>query len=598
MEIQQNGFIAYLNSLHNLGASGANALAESQALSPYFGDLYEPFPLVDLLIKILSNDKQRVVVLTGHAGDGKSTVALDVLKKLRGLPANEPLNDPLSAREEIKGPNGPVSIVKDMSELSAERRQQWLIQAFDEPGSWLIVSNTGPLLNSLSDYAKDAGLSQDVESMILKQLEQSFESDSLDRHTLEDFGKELLILNLTRLDNVALGAKILTKLVGHKAWEQCNGCRAERSCPLQLNRKSVLDEGHVVEERVRWIYQRLSVYEQRLTLRQIVAHLAFSLTGGMSCAEAQQQVTASMENSQRQGFSGLERILFSEGFFGYREGKPLPEAEGLHAVTLVRRIDFGAPIGVNFERSLSSETGIGWASLPVWLEGLANHWRQLADESAGVRWRFALRRMTYLFGNVAQDKDKSAAVFLDAFLQSPSLREFDHWQKAEKLTLSPPDANHLRTSCLRVLLEVYSGFSANQFSRHDTLYLTLHRSDLTVVQPTQLVLETLPLRDFDLDFDSDRRVPVLNFDRGQARLDLTLPLLDYIRRRDAGELGNALSPIHQAQLDLFRAKLLKVTEHRRRRKDNIELLRAGIDGDIHPHRFFLDKDQNILEQYE
>ena len=596
MEIQQNGFIAYLNSLHNLGASGANALAESQALSPYFGDLYEPFPLIDRLVEVLTDNGQRVVVLTGHAGDGKSTVALDVLKKLRDLPASAPLKDPLGVREDIKGPNGPITIVKDMSELSAERRQQWLGQAFSESGSWLIVSNTGPLLNSLAGYAKEAGFGQDIESVILKQLDQSLGDGPLDRHRLEGFGKELVIINLTRLDNVALGAKILTKLVEHEAWKQCDGCSAEQACPLQLNRKAVLDAGSIVEERVRWIYQRLSAYEQRLTLRQIVAQLAFGLTGGMSCAEAQQQVTASTAEGQEQGITGLERILFSEGFFGYRAGKPWPQAEGLHAVTLVRRATFGAPIGVNFERRLPSEAGIGWAVLPAWLDGLGSHWRQRAAESAGVRWRFALRRMAYLFGNVAQDKDKPAAVFLDAFLHSPSLREFDHWQKAEKLTLSRPDANRLRTSCLRVLLEVFSGFSASQFSRHDTLYLTLRRSDLAVVQPTQLVIETLPFRDFDLDFDSDRRVPVLSFDRGRARLDLTLPLLDYIRRRDAGELGNALSPIHQAQLDWFRAELLKVTEDRRRRKDEIELLRAGIDGEVHLHRFLLDQDQNILEQ--
>lgn len=596
MEIQQNGFIAYLNSLHNLGASGANALAESQALSSYFGDLYEPFPLIDRLVEVLTDNAQRVVVLTGHAGDGKSTVALDVLKKLRDLPASAPLNDPLTEREDIKGPNGPITIVKDMSELSAERRQQWLVQAFSESGSWLIVSNTGPLLNSLAVYAKEAGFGKDIESVILKQLDQSLGDGPLDRHRLEGFGKELVIINLTRLDNVALGAKILTKLVQHEAWKQCDGCDAEQACPLQLNRKAVLDSGPIVEERVRWIYQRLSAYEQRLTLRQIVAQLAFGLTGGMSCAEARQQVTASTEEGQEQGITGLESILFSEGFFGYRAGKPWTQAEGLHAVTLVRRATFGAPIGVNFERRLASEAGVGWAVLPAWLDRLGSHWRQRAAESAGVRWRFALRRMAYLFGNVAQDKGKPAAVFLDAFLHSPGLREFDHWQKAEKLTLSRPDADRLRRSCLRVLLEVFSGFSASQFSGHDTLYLTLRRSDFAVVQSTQLVIETLPFSDFGLDFDSDRRVPVLSFFRGQARLDLTLPLLDYIRRRDAGELGNALSPIHQAQLDWFRAKLLKVTEDRRRRKDEIELLRAGIDGEVHLHRFLLDQDKNILVQ--
>ncbi len=63
MEIMQNKFIAYLNSLHNLKASGAKAPAESQALGPYFGELYEPFPLVDRLVEALTDKVKRVVVL-------------------------------------------------------------------------------------------------------------------------------------------------------------------------------------------------------------------------------------------------------------------------------------------------------------------------------------------------------------------------------------------------------------------------------------------------------------------------------------------------------------------------------------------------------
>ena len=348
---------------------------------------------------------------------------------------------------------------------------------------------------------------------------------------------------------------------------------------------------------MRWIYQRLGAYEQRLTLRQIVAQLAIGLTGGMSCDEAFQQVAASTAEGQDRGSAGLEQILFSEGFFGYRGGKPWSQAEGLHAVALVRRATFGAPVGVDFERRLPADAGLGWADLPQSLESLANHWRHRAAESAGVRWRFALRRMAYLFGTVVPGKEKSAAVYLDAFVQSPSLRELDHWQTAGQLTLSHVEKSRLRTACLRVLLEVFSGFSSGQFqSNHDTLYLTLRRPDRAVVQPTQLVIETLKFRDFDVRFDSLRKLPVLSLDQRQAELALSLPLLDYIRRRDTGELGNALSPIHQAQLDWFRAELLRVTAKPRHSDDEIALLRAGIDGGVHLHLFILDQERGILEQ--
>jgi len=591
-----NSFISYLNSLHNLQANGANALAESQALSPYFGEIYESFPLIDKLIDVLKDGVEKVIILTGHAGDGKSTVALDVLKKLRSLPLASPLSQPLDEREDIGTSNSRVTIVKDMSELSTERRQQWLHQAFSDPGSWLIISNTGPLLHSIVDYAKITGTDQGVESKILECLDRPLSDDLQNKHSLNIFAKKLVILNLTRLDNVDLGAKILTKLVKHSAWRQCEGCSIELVCPLMLNRKALLEAGPVVEERVRWVYQRLNAYEKRLTLRQIVAQLALGLTGGMSCEEAQQQVVTSMLEEPDRGSVGLEHILFSESFFGYRSGKPWRQAQGLHAVALLRRATFGAPVAVDFERRLPVEAGIGWAMLSPALNWIGARWRQHATESAGVNWRFALRRMAYLFGKIAPGKENSAAIFLDTFLQSPSLRDFDKWQTAGKLTLTRPETNRLRTSCLRVLLEIFSGFSADQFRSKDSLYLTLRRPDRAVVQPTQLISESLPFKDFELHFDPIRRTPVLDFGNGQVELLLTMPLLDYIRRRDSGELGNELSPIHQAQLGWFLAELSRVNNGIRRNQDQIELLHVGIDGEVHFYRFFLDRESGKLEQ--
>ncbi len=592
--IKKNEFIAYLNSLHNLGASGANALAESQALSPYFGEIYEPFPLINNLIEILKNGVEKVVILTGHAGDGKSTVALDVFKNLHHISSKTPLDQSLREREDIDTQNGRITIVKDMSELSAERRQQWLHQAFSEQGSWLIISNTGPLLNGIVDYAESIGKGHGTESKILECLDHPLSDNLQNKQGLSIFPKKLVILNMTRLDNMALGAKILIRLVKHSAWGQCEGCSIEPACPLMLNRKALLEADLVVEERVRWIYQRLNAYEKRLTLRQIVAQLALGLTGGMSCEEAHNKVAA-IPNG---GSVGLESILFSESFFGYRNGKPWLQAEGLHAVALLRRVTFGAPVAVDFERKLSVEAGIGWAMLPPVLNGIDARWRQHAADSAGINWRFALRRMAYLFGKIAPAKKNAAATFLDTFLQSPSLRDLDQWKITGKLPLSHSEINSLRRSCLRVLLEIFSGFNANQFKSEDSLYLTLRRLDRAVVQPTQLIIKNLSFENFDLNFDQTRHTPILYFGNRQVELVLSLPLLDYIRCRDAGELGNELSPIHQAQLDSFRAELLRVTTTGiKHNQDQIKLLRAGIDGEIQSYQFFLDLESNKLEKF-
>lgn len=595
--MQGNDFIAYLNSLHNLDAGGANALAESQALNHYFSEIYEPFPLIDDVFQALTGDKDCVVVITGHAGDGKSTVSLDSIKKLRRLDPHQPLKQPLKEREiiEWKSDQGQklISIVKDMSELTADMRSQWIEQAFDsrEKGSWLIISNTGPLLDTLEKYTEHAG---NMETEILQCLDQPYACGDLDPHTLAQFTKPLIILNMARLDNVVLGARLLTRLINHSAWQQCVGCSAEFACPLQLNRRALQATGAIAETRVRWIYQRLTAYEQRLTVRQMIAHLALSLTGGMTCDQAKQQATESAEKS----IDGLENILFSESFFGYRQGKPWLAAQNLRAVALIRRLVFGGPVAVDFERQLSLSEGMSWAHLPEALTGVNQRWRSLSRESAGVRWRFAQRRMAYLFGQAVIGSEALANTFLDGFLQSPRLRDFDQWQQDQGFqTFNLGEQRRFCKTCLRVLLEVFSGFSAGQFQvNQDRLYLTLRRPDREIVQPTQLVIATLHFREFELRYDPVRRLPQLYFQPGKIALPLPMPLLDYIQRRHLGELGSELARIHLAQLEWFRAELLRVTLSANQASGEIILLRAGVDGQVYLHHYLLDEQKQRLER--
>jgi hypothetical protein len=590
-----NGFIAYLNSLHNLGAGGANALAETQALNRYFALLYEPFPIVGAVLSALRDGVNRVVVLTGHAGDGKSTVALDVFKHLRGLPPNDPLQQPLAERETTESPVGPVTIVKDMSELGAEIRLQWLADAFGKPGSWLIISNTGPLLDSLDKYAKQHDIADDIESDLLAKIDETYADGVLDAHILHGFPKTLVIFNLTRLDNVALGARVLGKMLNHPAWADCAGCPAEVACPLQLNRRALLSLGVVAEDRVRWVYQRLTHYEQRLTLRQMLAHLALALTGGMDCRQAQRHVEDSTAEGSEKGVYGLAEIMFSEGFFGYRNGKPWDKALGLRAVALARRLVAGGPVAVDYERQLLriGAEGVAWAGVPEPLAGLTRCWGAKATNAAGVRWRFALRRMLYVFC-LPNGQGTSANLFFDTFLRSPKLRDFDHWQSRQQLTLDYSGKNNLRKACLRVLLECYSGFSVGQFPDHDRLYLSLRRPDRAVAQPTQWVVASLPFDEFELGFDPVQRLPELTYRQGKAVLKLGLPLLDYIHARDAGELGGELAQIHWTQLEAFRAEMLSA-ETKVKAPEKITLLRAGIDGEVHLHRYILDPEHHTLE---
>ncbi len=597
MHPNKNDFITYLNSLHNLEASGANALAESQALNHYFTELYQPFPVVDDIFKALTSEKEVVVVISGHAGDGKSTIGLDILKHLRKIPLDQPLDKALTELEEVQWTTAqgsrPVFLVKDMSELTAQTRLDYIQQSFDSPGSWLIISNTGPLLNSLQDYAALAG---DIESAILERLDQVYTQGNLAPNTLDQFPKPLVIINMARINNTTIGAQLLTRMVHHSAWQHCTGCTAEAACPLLLNRRALLETGTTAEDRVRWIYQRLNAYEQRLTMRQMVAHLALSLTGGISCEHAQSLVMASTDqDTLANGSKALGKVVFSEGFFGYREGKPWPEAENLRAIALIRRSIFGGPIAVDFERQFTADQDMNWIRLPDRLSGLHERWRSHTRDRAGVLWRFAQRRLLYIFGTGTDHDQARINLFLDQFLQSPRLRDFDQWQRQGSFgAFDPIQQGKFCTICLRVLLEIFSGFSAGQFqAEHDRLYLTLRRPDQAVAQPTQLVIAALSFDDFELHYDSRTRQPMLRFQSDKIALPLSLPLLDYIQSRHAGELGNELARIHLAQLEWFRAELLQLTKNKN--PSHIRLLQSGVDGRVYLHRYSLDEKNQQLE---
>lgn len=592
----QNSYIGYLNSLHNLSADGSNALAESQALSPYFDELYVAFPLAKTVKDTLTSGEDKVIILTGHAGDGKSTVALDVFKHLHGYAPDQPLQHKLNEREVVRVGNREISIVKDMSELSAENRLKWLDDAFGKPGSWLVISNTGPLLNSLSDFVKNHGIADVawVENEVLKKLDTPYKETELTTHTLQlgDTTKPLVILNMTRLNNVDSGARVLEKMLLHSGWSECQGCDVEDSCPLRKNRQA-LRQNNVID-RVRWVYQRLTAYEQRLTLRQIVAHLAFSVTGGLSCTEAHDHAYDTQASSGNVD-EGLEGILFSESFFGYRRGEIAEKTGAFKAIELMRRLEFGSPFAVDFERKLIADDAISWVDLPPALAPVAKRWRSYARDPAGVRWRFALRRMAYLYGQSVERSDPAGFnLFIDNFLQAPKLREFDHWQRNGFLELSYSEQRAFKTNILNVLLEVYSGFSAGQFKdSNNCLYLTLRRLDKAVIQLTQMVIASFNTNDFSVGYDKDQQQPFLRY--RDAKLMLSLPLLDYIQTCSIGSLGNQLVPIHLAQLEWFRSKLLKVAEQENSNNDEFIVLSVGVDGTVKTSKFYIDRDKNRLE---
>ena len=203
-----------------------------------------------------------------------------------------------------------------MSEHTAAERLDKFKEALSAgTGSWLIVSNTGPLLNTLVDV--DAKVERKVLALLDRPISETLHDES---HLIDGFEKPIYVANLSKLDNVQTAVNVLRKIVDHPSWSGCTSCQSRSHCAITKNVECVRESHHLVQ-RVTWLYRLLTSYERRLTMRQMTAHLAYSITGGLECAKVDELV-------DQYGASELLRMsLFSELFFGYSDAKPSPKAQ-------------------------------------------------------------------------------------------------------------------------------------------------------------------------------------------------------------------------------------------------------------------------------
>ena len=145
-----NPFVGYLNSLQQLGAGNENALAESQACNPYFSYIHVAHPLTQTILTELDKNSGKHVILTGHAGDGKSTIAFEVYKYLSGIPSHQSLVSQVKPREDITGKA--ISIIKDLSERHKADDSVLLEELDKGDRRFLLVTNTGTLLDLFRDH--------------------------------------------------------------------------------------------------------------------------------------------------------------------------------------------------------------------------------------------------------------------------------------------------------------------------------------------------------------------------------------------------------------------------------------------------------------
>jgi hypothetical protein len=580
-----NPFVAYLNSMQRLSGGNSNALAEFQARNPYFAKIHVPHPFVNTIVNELNRAGGHTVILTGHAGDGKSTIALDVYRKLKGMADGEPLAHAPEMREDVE-PG--ITILKDLSERDKREDAVLWREIAGRRRRFLIVSNTGALLEFLKGQAAACDLDEiEMESRVLTALDS--ESGSGD---LELGNQRMLVLNLARVDNLAMARDIFARMIAPDRWKACHGRPCQENCPIWRNVELLQNHRETILERLFLAYRRMHEYGTRLTLRQLTEHLAYLVTSGLEAAD--------LERMRKKGKRPLKAgYMFFNRFFGDDGRADHAPALRMRAVQEVRRQGFGERPCPTWERRLWLK--LRGANFRLNVPECDDEFELLREHGSGGGndgtpgltpdlAREQVRRMLYFLYDFKADDQ----MFLEHYLNSPMLLRWQGWQGGARLDLQERDT--LGRRMFHVLQEHFTGvrFPEGARSPDRRLYVTLSRRRGDIRQSAQVVVayvdwdSEVALEPFRAkDAAGSERVDLML--RGKGRLEgvelrLTLPFLDYMVMRHFGELGETLMAAYVERLERFKARVQALAKS----DDNHALLvRLRVDHTFRRQTFML-----------
>lgn len=591
-----NSFISYINSFHCLDGDSDGALAEMQATSTYFTGIQVRHPWVQEMEEELLTGEEHVI-LTGRAGDGKSTLALSLYKSLRMLDSEQPLKCSLNKKEEIIRDGKGIILIKDLSEWTVEEQDRLLEEMACGSSRYLLVSNTGTLLNMFRRNATDKVT---MESELLTAMSPP-KPQSQKLQLRGDKTVKVRVRNLGLRDNSELALELWDNMVRSPEWRKCENCSIAAQCPVYRNVRLAQQYEARIHARLGLLLCRITEYGGRLTMRQLSAHFAYMLSAGESCAHLKHLA----KTGQR---IYLGDYLFFNKFFGDGSSGLDERAKQLHMLDVVHAQGFETVLAPAMERRmwLTEEEAVWRPNIPE-LADFYKELRHLAKKepfresgekqnmNSGIQARQQIRRLFYFLyepQGIESGQTKAFDEFLSAFLNSPTLLEFEEWQKDERAFFDRK--RELGNQVFRVLQEQFCGVRLPKQDRGGTknLYITLARRRGEVSQSAQVVLGMVS--NFDGEFvllkGPSKKNPVLKGTSSsrfpdQEMIELSLPLLDYMKGREQGCVGTTLERSYIDRLEKLKNKILQ--KYKMTGNEEMLLLKQTLDYELIQHSISL-----------
>ena len=536
----ENYFVDYLNAMNNAGSNTIAALAESQVLSEYYEKIHIERVLGKRIAEQIRSGEHIAYIITGHAGDGKTSILVQILTELGLLEKKQPLQE----EKCYDFQNTTLYTVKDMSELSEKKQIVYFQKAVTAPqnnGSSVLISNTGPLLKCFeklvsSDMENDgkAFTEQDkntLQNTILVQLDEN-------KPELIEIGNyRVMIINIARIDNVDFARNAISKLLLEELWSPCHQCPKSEFCPIFHNVQIVRHYEKRVEEFITAYYRFLYENDKRMTIRQMLSQLSFAFTGNLTC-----------KNIRRNMRMPQFKHLFSNQFFGNFGIEPEETAMQIQGITYVNEMKLDAKALRNdYQMFVTGD----FSALPSEIRELAeeqytifSRWHFNSDEynqsnqknSKDVLYRKAIRRMYIMFGDYHE-----YSLFDELFGNG-----FQNYQKLITSKNTKHEQKMLKNTIMEALYMESTGVAAKHVSE---IPLTIRRND-NLYQKVLVISGKIKAEDLKIEisdgnsrFDDNQNKKVLNLVIcNKKRFRLTMPMIIYFEQLADGEITASANP--------------------------------------------------------
>ncbi|GIV64521.1 hypothetical protein A6A03_17705 [Chloroflexus islandicus] len=314
-----NPFVAFLNRYTTASPDHEAAFDEyvSNGPEPPAGSLRLTTKIEQFLTNQFRQPQPPSVILTGNAGDGKTYLCRQIVNVLQG---KEPERWENLIDQPIEYNTMRFFIVKDLSELSEEKGKEILLrlsqtlQTPDQRDRYLIAANEGRLRALLSTIVGHKELKEAIQT----QLDQG-----------PAYHQSLIVLNLNRVATSTFVPAALAWMTDQRNWQACNECPIQLKCPIRFNMTRLTAQP--VQQRIKMLYEVLERSNEHVTIRDMLIHLAYTISGGFDCTQAQQQV---QERADMSYLAYYENIFGRDDDAGFRRKS--------HVTRLLHRFNIGS----------------------------------------------------------------------------------------------------------------------------------------------------------------------------------------------------------------------------------------------------------------